>query len=806
MQYYWKELLKKQIFRLSVGGLTLRKHSLFKTNILVCAIILIGFFITAVISYRSNIGFFEKDIENVSTLATEGIHSRIKSIFSRPVSVSLTMANDYLLKDFLTDESRYPDNPAYVAKMQTYLDTYRKKYHYDSVFLVSSNSGHYYHFSGLNRTLDKNNPENDWYYQFIQTDEEYALNIDNDEATDNSITVFVNCKIRDANGFVLGIVGVGFKVDSLQKLLKTYDEQFNVEATLINEKGFIEVSSVQNGHQQINFFADNSTHANMRSQMLEASEKSQAFWYSSGDHDGYIVTQYIPELKWYLVVENDVSLINGKLRQQLAWNFLIFLGVIALVLFTTTRLIRKYNAKIVELSVAHEIEYHQLLHNATAKLYENIYEMDITRNRAGGDTTRRYFEELGLSPDASYDEALDAFAKRYIKEEYIQGYLDTFRSVNVLKAYEKGINNLSYDFLCSENGIDYHWMRINTQIFFWNSDQSIRMITYRKNIDEEKKRELGLLEETQKDAMTGLYNKRATETLIMETLDNSVPDEKKHALLVLDIDRFKTINDTFGHAFGDEIISEFGTELKSQFRSDDIVGRIGGDEFCVLMKNFDHPENIREKLDRVCSRFSRKDFGNQKPFFLTTSIGVSLYPDHGTSYTELYEKADQALYYSKTHGRNCFTLYGEEASVVDASRVDQRDLETLLNNSTDGVTKFACTEGLHLLYYNSKFAELCQTPDAVLSSMSFSGWSQVHPEDRVKIQKTLDEALENKTPFTVYFRLRCHDGKYIPIRFNGWFVNELYDNRYPVFFGIYTNLSGVTSTESQSVFGNVPDQ
>ena len=158
----------------------MKKHSLLKTNFLVCTIILIGFFITAVVSYKSNIGVFEKDVEHVSTLATEDINSRIESIFSRPVSVSLTMANDHLLKTFLTEENRKQGNKAYIARMQTYLDAYRKKYNYDSVFLVSTKTPHYYHYIGLNRTLFEGNPENDWYYSFLKNDEEYALNIDND--------------------------------------------------------------------------------------------------------------------------------------------------------------------------------------------------------------------------------------------------------------------------------------------------------------------------------------------------------------------------------------------------------------------------------------------------------------------------------------------------------------------------------------------------------------------------------------------------------------------------------------------------
>lgn len=773
-----------------MAGFILRKHSLLKTNILVCTIILIGFFITAIVSYRSNIGVFEKDVEHVSTLATEGINSQIKSIFSRPVSVSLTMANDHLLKSFLTEEMQHPGNRAYITKMQAYLDAYRKKYNYDSVFLVSTRTRHYYHFSGLNRTLYEGHPENVWYYRFLKNDEEYSLNIDNDEATDDSITVFVNCKIRDANGFIMGVVGVGFKVDSLQKLLHNYDEQFNVEATLINEKGFIEVSSLKNGHEAVNFFAGDVL-SSFKERIMETSEKPQTFWYSHGDRDGYVVTQYIPELKWHLVVENDVSAIRSKFREQIAWGFFIILGVIALVLFAITSLIKKYNAQIVKLTVSQETEYHRLLHSATEELYENIYEMDISRNRPGGETTRRYFESLGIGADGSYNQALEAFSRK-IKEEYVAGYLDTFHSTHVLDAFEKGIHNLSYDFLCSDDGSNYHWMRISAQIFFWHSDQSVRMITYRKNIDAEKRRELGLLEETLKDSMTGLYNKRATEQLIAEGLENGKDTDRKHAYLIIDIDRFKTINDQYGHAFGDEIISEFTAELKSQFRNDDIVGRIGGDEFAVLMKNVDQTENIREKLDRICAKFARKEFGKNQKFHVTASIGAALFPEQGTSYRELYEKADQALYFSKTHGRGRFTIYGEEVSVSDTSRIDQRDMEALLHNATDGIAKLACIDNLSLLYFNDKFAELTGAPDKMLSSLHFSGWSLIHPDDKEKVQQAIVRAMPEKTPFTIFIRLLHHpDGHSIPVRISGCFADELYENRYPLFYAVVTDLSDV---------------
>ena len=125
-----------------------------RTNLLVCIIILVGFVITAFISYHSNRGAFEKDVEKVSTLTAEGITHQIDTIFTKPVNISLTMANDSLLKEFLAEEGAHLEDEAFIQTMRNYLETYREKYDYDSVFLVSARTNRYYHFNGLDRILN----------------------------------------------------------------------------------------------------------------------------------------------------------------------------------------------------------------------------------------------------------------------------------------------------------------------------------------------------------------------------------------------------------------------------------------------------------------------------------------------------------------------------------------------------------------------------------------------------------------------------------------------------------------------------
>ncbi|MEF9988424.1 MAG: GGDEF domain-containing protein, partial [Christensenella sp.] len=125
----------------------MKKNTLARTNIIICLIILIGFVVTSVISYRSNVSIYENDAQQVSTLATDSIYNELTSVFAQPVNVSLTMANDTLLKDFLSAEERKLTDETYLAEMQKYLSAYRGKYSYDSVFLVSCATNRYYHYN-----------------------------------------------------------------------------------------------------------------------------------------------------------------------------------------------------------------------------------------------------------------------------------------------------------------------------------------------------------------------------------------------------------------------------------------------------------------------------------------------------------------------------------------------------------------------------------------------------------------------------------------------------------------------------------
>ncbi len=631
----------------------MKNNILLRTNLFVCAVIVLGFIITSVTSYHSNRGIFERDVERVSSLTSEGIYYQVDSIFTKPINISLTMANDSLLKDFLSEEEQRLGDESFLANMRNYLLAYKEKYNYDSVFLVSTNTNRYYHFHGVDRVIQPDDPKDVWYYTLLESNDEYRVDIDDDKAANGEITIFINCKIKSSTGDIMGIVGVGFRVNYMQKLFQEYENRFDVQAYLIDKNGTITISTDKTGFQAVNLFA-NCGYTESKEKILSNKESTESFWYSSQRGKGFIVAKYIPNLEWHLIIDNDTSALNQKLNRQFFEGILVIFGVIVLVLILITRIIRKYNAQIVQLTVDKEKEHRTIFQLATEKLYENIYELDITHNCAASEATKLYFESLGVPKDTPYDKALQLIAEKQIKAEYRQGYVDTFSPDHVLKAYQDGLESLHYDFMITnDDGYTYYWMRITARIFYWKEDQSIRMFTYRQNIDAEKQQEKHMVEKMERDSLTGLYNKASTQEHIQTLLLEN--PEKSFAFFILDIDDFKRINDTYGHATGDLVIADFAKMLKEQFRAEDIVGRIGGDEFVVFI-SVPSREWVEIKAQSLVLALHHECMDRANRCKISASIGIAIAPESGTDFETLYKNADTALYCIKEKGKNGFAI------------------------------------------------------------------------------------------------------------------------------------------------------
>ncbi|WP_342984580.1 sensor domain-containing diguanylate cyclase [[Clostridium] symbiosum] len=639
----------------------MKNNRLFKTNAVISLILLIGFALTAALSYHANYRTSLDSMEQISTLTADGICYQLTAMFTKPVNVSLTMSHDSLLREHLSKETEYLEDEKYVDTTRNYLDTYREKYGFDSVFLVSAATSRYYNFNGIDRVLTEDSPENAWYYDLLKSDAEYSMNVDNDEVegADNVLTVFVNCKVKAGDGSILGIVGVGIRIDYLEELLRTYEDKFNVTAGLLGEDGTIEISTAHNGHVKTDWFELNGRH-NIRGQILDWREKNTnlEIWADkeeSGKERSYIVARYIPELNWHLVVEQN----TGQLLHGIRIQIILLIIIVVSVLLIITAVIRNFNKQITELME----ERQESFVRATEQLYDNIYELNITKNCSVGKRTREYFKSLGAN-DLPYSEGLRVIADKQIKEEFREGYVSTFDPPNVIREYERGNHHLRYDFQMSEDADKYFWMRIDAYVFYSAEDDSIHMFTYRKNIEEEKKIQIQAV----LDEMTRFYSKRETERLI-ETVLSGTPGGR-YAFFIFDIDNFKQANDCYGHRFGDFCIKEFSSIIRKHFREKDILGRIGGDEFAAFIPVPDIGW-ARKKAGELAEALNTVIENQDRSWQMSVSIGVAVYPEAGTLFEELYGNADKALYETKIRGRNGFTIF---------QPYDEKGQETELEN------------------------------------------------------------------------------------------------------------------------------
>lgn len=631
-------------------------HILLRTNLVVSVLLILGFAVTAALGYQANYQVSLRNIEQVSSLTSEGTYYQLQSVFSKPVNISLTMAHDSLLIGYLSEEAEHLSDVGYTQTIQEYLDTYRKKYGYESVFLVSAATGRYYDYHGIDRVLAEGDPENNWYFDMLAGSEEYSLNVDNDEimGADNAVTVFVNCKILDVDGAALGVVGVGMRITYLQELLTDYEKEFGVRPYLIDHQGQIQISAYHTGYEKTDWF-EMFGNEDIRQDILayKNSEVSKSFWTAaSGQNSGqnFVVTRYIPELSWHLIVVRDTGDLLRDMRTRLFFIIIIVCIVIAVILFIITRMIHRFDRRITILAE----EKQKLFRNTSEELYDNIYELNITENRAAGRSTERYFDSLGVPRNMSYDEALHVVAQKQIREEFRQGYIDTFCTENVLREYAKGNTKLQYDFMMTEDGIRYYWTRIDARIVKYTEDDSVRMYTYRKNIDEEKQKEIRIKKEAQTDQMTGMLTKKATERAVQKILSEA--SGSIYCFYIFDIDNFKQVNDRYGHAFGDAVIIEFAGLIRNHFRETDITGRIGGDEFAVFVP-LSIPEQAEEKaveLKAILDTVYEKD---GQSWHITASIGAALAPADGTDFDTLYKKADSALYTVKNAGKNNYAFW-----------------------------------------------------------------------------------------------------------------------------------------------------
>ncbi len=202
----------------------------------------------------------------------------------------------------------------------------------------------------------------------------------------------------------------------------------------------------------------------------------------------------------------------------------------------------------------------------------------------------------------------------------------------------------------------YTWSRVRATRVLDDDGRPTHIIGAIYDIDQLKTDALSMQQQAQRDALTRLLNKASTQQEISGYLSQRRSDAIS-AMLVMDLDNFKAINDIHGHFYGDAVLGQVGTTLRTLFRSQDVVGRIGGDEFMILLKDLPDRKIVEDRCTLLVDTLRTQLQKLTPELPVSVSVGAALAPQHGESYSDLYRHADEALYSAKRRGKNRYAIF-----------------------------------------------------------------------------------------------------------------------------------------------------
>ena len=227
-----------------------------------------------------------------------------------------------------------------------------------------------------------------------------------------------------------------------------------------------------------------------------------------------------------------------------------------------------------------------------------------------------------------------------------------------------------------KNG-DLFWENVTVSPIKNNENKSTHYLAIKEDISLRKDYEERLLYQASYDKLTDLPNRTLAYDRIQQAIANAIREEKHIALLYLDFDHFKNINDTLGHGAGDEFLKYMGGRLKSCVRDFDTVARLGGDEFLIMLLETNEGEDtvsfedvVKKKTEELLHRISKPCVIHEMEFSVTASVGVAIFPQDGDDPHVLLRNADTAMYRSKRKGRDTYEIFTPEMGDVVMKRVE----------------------------------------------------------------------------------------------------------------------------------------
>ena len=293
------------------------------------------------------------------------------------------------------------------------------------------------------------------------------------------------------------------------------------------------------------------------------------------------------------------------------------------------------------------MERHQIIMDQTNDI---IFEWDIKRDSIF--YSSNWVKKFGYQPVS------DEISQRIPQASHIMPE-DTPNFLKLMGDVASGATYGEAELRIANADGHYIWCRIRATTQFNDTGKPVKAIGVILDIDNEKRHAQDLEDKTERDHLTRLYNINAARRRIQHLMQ-SREEPCSAAMMIIDLDNFKTINDSFGHMFGDAVLIEAAAQLQKQFRADDVISRIGGDEFLVFISTLRDQSVLPGRAENLVTSIQSVLADELRNCPLSCSVGVACFPEDAASFQELFQCCDRALYHAKARGKNRFALYDKQ--------------------------------------------------------------------------------------------------------------------------------------------------
>jgi diguanylate cyclase (GGDEF)-like protein len=334
-------------------------------------VLILGFIATSIIGYYVARDSLDERISGETLpLTSDNVYSEIEQDLLRSVLIASLMAHDTFLRDWtLEGENEHESILRYLGEIQDKYDT-------TTAFFVSEASRRYYHPDGVQGTVERGEPLDEWYFRVREMKDRYEINVDHDTANPERLTIFVNYRVQDYDGDYIGATGIGLSVDSVAELVETYEQRYGRRIFFVDRQGRVQLRGMSyEGPERIR------EHPGLQSVATKILSSSNATTRYT-DADGgtvHVNSRLIPEFDWFLVVEQARSDTNARILNTLFLNIVIALVFAAIALVTAWFTVRGYQVRLEEMATRDELSG-----AASRQVFSSLFEQVVRLTRRNG--------------------------------------------------------------------------------------------------------------------------------------------------------------------------------------------------------------------------------------------------------------------------------------------------------------------------------------------------------------------------------------------------------------------------------------